>query len=577
MIEDVTLSTNLLSPVVIEDGSDPTLLTYVVATTPEPLTASASAASPSLSSMQIIITNNGRDTVTLESVQVLIPVGLTATDLIVNANNVAPSVSDPAWTFTPSASSLRGTQAVFILQPQTGAPGTIAANASITLRLQQMPTSALTGSAIVSILETSSSGQSAVAKVVVTKFPAGFLFDSLTVNIANGTALKPVAQVNSGDVITLTWNVSSVSRSNIAIYYSTADGQASDTPTSLTRWTSKPLTQDTVFTVFVKAIVPGGNEVTAALSTGVSVVRPTLKTAAITATSLTLDGPGDLTVARATTLRGPLVTSGPASFPGGLTVSGVGLTVNQGLPARLNGSLTVSGATSLSGTNVYGPAYLNQGVTINGAVAALGTKRSITIPSNGGTVTFTPPTDGFVIGMVSLANIVAGANNNGSIQATSQDGVTASASGGTFVTLNTQGCAQTGYATDSFTLPVRKGQTCTILAKVFAGSPDFTCNFVPLGQNVSQALKINEDHEDAPVTPKLLPDEIIHRIGRSRAGIIAKFADLIDSLLPEPMSREKKEHLKVLMKRLSDDDGFYLTTKPGVPPPEGEPPRMEEK
>jgi hypothetical protein len=183
-----------------------------------------------------------------------------------------------------------------------------------------------------------SSSPPAFTSFLVTTFPSGFYFNGLAALVQSsksGSSLIPVAQVNTGSTVTLVWNSSVVDTSKFNIYYSNADrGQQTASPSDIGEWTSPPLSSDTVFTVVVTASVQGGQPLTAAMSTGVSVQNPSLVAASITTGTATVTG--NATISGTTTANA--VTADGVTVNGALTTTSA--TVTDALQA---GSLSVNG------------------------------------------------------------------------------------------------------------------------------------------------------------------------------------------------------------------------------------------
>ncbi|MDQ3934048.1 MAG: hypothetical protein M3340_05385 [Actinomycetota bacterium] len=374
--------------VAVED--DPaTQLTYAPRVDPAPLTVSVPGRDPTLGALVVVITNGTPADIALTSVTFTIVVGkpgVEGSPLMPTTQGVKTLVSDTTrWSFTGPSSPVTSGTADYVLAPRAGGV-TLAAGASIYVEIYDFQTVTVPGTSTIDVAEVVGGGDPEFTSFAVSTFPDGFFFDSLTVNVRQGSALVPVAQVPSGAGITLTWNSSLANTASQTVYWSSATaGQQKATPSKLGEWSTPqgaPLTSDTVFVVVVTAQTTGGEPLTASLATAVSVQNPALVAASVQTGTLTASGPvtanGGLTASQAT-VNGPLTASG-ATVNGALTASGA-IAANGGLTASaatVNGALTASGAVAANGgltasqATVSGALTANGGATVSNGLTATG-------------------------------------------------------------------------------------------------------------------------------------------------------------------------------------------------------------
>jgi cytoskeletal protein CcmA (bactofilin family) len=270
--------------VAVED--DPaTQLTYAPRVDPAPLTVSVPGRDPTLGSLVIVITNQTATDVQVASIAFTVTVGqpgVAGTPLMPTTAGSHALVSDTTtWSLAwpgPAASPAGTVDCT--LTPATGSTATLAAGAAVYVEIYDFQTVQVPSTSTVLVTETIGTGDPAFTNIGVSTFPDGFFFDSLTVNTGAASALVPVAQVDNGTAITLSWNVSIVDPAKQTVYWSSATaGQQHATPAKLGEWSTPPdapLTSDTVFVVVVKASGDGDEPLTASLATAVSVRNPGL-------------------------------------------------------------------------------------------------------------------------------------------------------------------------------------------------------------------------------------------------------------------------------------------------------------
>lgn len=317
-------------------------LSYSIQTDPPLVQVSVPGAQSSVALLTVTIVNNSQAVVVISAITVSLPLGDDASGLVVDVSGVTPTVAPSnQWAVNPPSLSEDPT-APFTILPQASASAPLAPGAAIILSLAGAAISHATGTASIVIEESSLSGQGSTA-LAVTKYPAGFFFDGLLVNVPNGSELQPVAQVPYKTSVTLSWNVSALNPTAIAIFYSSNQGQQGPYhPSAINQWTTPaPIVADTIFTVIVQTSAATGQPVTTALSTSVSVQQPDAVLNQVQAQTLA--------VAQATTLSGPLSAQ-------------KGVAVTKGL---VTDSLQASGPATLGAVDVNGV------LTVNGSMRAL--------------------------------------------------------------------------------------------------------------------------------------------------------------------------------------------------------------
>jgi hypothetical protein len=313
-----------------------TQLLYALQVDPAPLTVSLPENDPTLASLQFVITNPTGAAVPVKSISFTLEVG-TGTPITPTTDKVQVALSDSAdWTVSTPGKITSGT-ATYTLLPKSGASYSLPANASVALQIYQMQTVTTPGTSTIVVKEVIQGASPGFTSFLVTTFPAGFFFNSLAASVPSASNLVPVAQVNTGTPVTLTWNTSVVDTNAFTIYYTDASGQQQAPPPALVgEWVSPPITCDTVFTVVVTIEGPGGQKLPASLSIAVSVQNPSLVAASVQS--------GQLAVAGNATVGGTLGVTGPATL-GNVSVGGMlGVNGNTTLATTTTGALTAASA-----------------------------------------------------------------------------------------------------------------------------------------------------------------------------------------------------------------------------------------
>ncbi|MFZ1084367.1 MAG: hypothetical protein WAN35_05335 [Terracidiphilus sp.] len=333
---------------VSQDTAGTTQLAYALQLNPAPLTVSIDGRDPLHGSLEFVMTNTTASAISVSEVSFTIQVGTDGSNLTPSTENVVTSVSDRTnWDFS-SPGKITSGPADFTLSPKTGSSVSVAAGASIIVEIIGFPTVENPGNTTITVRETTDS--TGFTSFLVTTFPSGFYFNSLSATVANGSQLVPVAQVASGSTVTMIWNSSVAELVSFTIYYSdAAQGQQTATPSDIGIWTSPPISADTVFTIVLTVSIADASPLTAALSTSVTVQNPSLVATSLTAGMATVNGP--LTVNGATQAN---------------DITATGLTVNGSVSAGIitaSGPLTVNGATQANDITATG-------LTVNGPVSA---------------------------------------------------------------------------------------------------------------------------------------------------------------------------------------------------------------
>ena len=533
-------------------GDSETTLTYAPRVDPAPLTVSVPGRDATLGSLVVVITNGTADDLDVASVTFTIVVGAPGKEgspLMPTTKGVKTVVSDTTtWAFNgPDAPVTSGT-ADFVLAPVTGSTAKLAAGTSVYVEIYDFETMQIPGTSTITVAEAIGTSDPEFTSFSISTFPAGFFFDSLIPTVQSGSALVPVAQVANGSTVTLTWNSSLSDLKNQTVYYSSAtSGQQKVTPSVLGAWTSPPLTSDTVFAVAVVAQGIGGEPLTAALVTGVSVQNPALVASSLTA--------GQVTSTGAASVVGPLTANGITAT--GITVNGAlvanGVTVNGTLSAAgatLSGALsagatTVNGALSAASANVSGNVQAGSiatgTATVNSSLYARQSKVSmITGAQTINPGNYVANTDGFVLGTVGWPSSAdPGCVGYASGQSA---GMTVFATGGNLGAFGPRWSDYQASNGNTFVLPVAAGNNYVINAQQVDGglqqaAAPIWFYWVPLGTAPS-GLATTERLGDAPddFVPLPKPRRAV-RTGAEEA------VTLLEPFLAKPLDDSTKEKL----------------------------------
>jgi hypothetical protein len=344
----------------VQSESDPAvILTYALRTNPSPLTISpALPLTARLGSLEFIITNNTVSPQIVKKIMFEIEVGSdTGAALTPTTAGTKATVSDiNNWSVGLPGTTTSG-KARYTLEPASGSSVTLAANRSVAVQIYDIQTVKVSGTTKVTVIEEMETPRTTKEiAFFVTTFPDNFFFNGLIANVLINSKPVPVAQVTSDQLVTLTWNSSVAQPDAFTIFYSSADrGQQQATPTEFDEWTTPaPLTSDTVFTLTVKVDSPnGGQPLTAAMSTVVSVRNPALIAKSIkagTAESTALTRADTLDVTETSTLRGNVTIGTAGAQSASLTING-NLT---GTTANFSKAVTIGTAAAPSDLTVTG-------------------------------------------------------------------------------------------------------------------------------------------------------------------------------------------------------------------------------
>ncbi len=368
---------------IFQDTASTTQLSYALQIDPAPFTVSIPGESPVIGSMEFVVTNPTNSTINVTSVAFSLTIGDASNCITQTTAGISTSSNDTVnWNVIGPASPVTSGTATYTLQPSSGNPFPLPAGASVVVQIFGFQTITVPGNSTINIKEITSTVS--FTSFIVTTFPTGFYFNSLSATVQNGSSLVPVAQIKTGSTVTLTWNSSVVDTSAFTIYYSNAaSGQQTAKPSDIGEWTSPALTADTVFTVAVTISAEGGQPLTAAMTTGISVQNPSLVATAITTGTATITGAasiGGALTANAITSTGVTVngalSSGSATVSGAVTAGSVG--VSNGLTAasaNVSGALTTGSATvsgALTANTISSPNVSTNALTVNNIINANG-------------------------------------------------------------------------------------------------------------------------------------------------------------------------------------------------------------
>ncbi len=381
---------------VYQDADPTTTLSYALQIDPAPFTVSIPGENPVTGSLEFVITNGTSATVTVTSVAFTLTVGSDSNCITATTAGISTSVNDSDnWNVIGPSSPVTNDPATYTLEPSSGQPYDLPAGASVVVQIFGFQTITIPGNSAINIKEITSANVG-FNSFTVTTFPTGFYFKNLAATVQSGSNLVPIAQVNAGSSVTLTWKSSVVDTTSFAIYYSNAEsGQQTALPSDVGEWASPALTSDTVFTVVVSISAEGGQPLSATMSTAVSVQNPSLVATGITA--------------------GTATVTGTASISGVLTANAInstGITVNGSLSS---GSATVSGAVSAGSATVSGTVSADSVAVTNGLTAA-SANVSGTVTTGGASVSGTVSAATVSTNALTVNNIInsgGGANMTG--------------------------------------------------------------------------------------------------------------------------------------------------------------------
>ncbi|MFI5520549.1 hypothetical protein [Streptomyces platensis] len=364
----------LVSPTRTTDAADrEPLLSYVLTTDPDPLTASEENPSTPEERGELIIVGSRRhrDPADVERIRVKVPAGTLSPDLATNLSSATARISLDGWTGTLNESSDE-----FVFTP-AGSYETIGPDTGFTIQLSQIPISRKVGTAPVTVTEYSrTSGNAFPARSTtfdVGKFPADFYLRDF---------IADALVIDNGGETTLTWK-----RSTNATY-ELLYGDTSLNVTNETTRTITNVTSDTTFYLRGTTSSDPTNPVTRILTTHVTVRKPDLDVGNLTVNGQTLfhnsvRALSDVTVTGGMNVEGALTADGPLTANGGVSAVVVGKTVRVAdlrgpadTPLKINSHVNV-----LAGNNVTvgGALTANGTLTANGNVNAVATGKTIRV------------------------------------------------------------------------------------------------------------------------------------------------------------------------------------------------------
>ncbi len=368
---------------IYQDAASTTQLSYALQIDPAPFTVSIPGENPVIGSLEFVVTNPTSQAINVTSVAFSLLIGSTSNCITQSTAGILTTSNDTVnWNIIGPPSPVTSGTATYTLQPSSGSPFSLPAGASVVVQIFGFQTLTVPGNSTINIKEMTSAPS--FTSFIVTTFPTGFYFNSLAATVESGSSLIPVAQIKTGSTVTLTWNSSVVDTSAFTIYYSNASsGQQTAKPSDIGEWTSPALSCDTVFTVAVTISAEGGQPLTAAMTTSVSVQNPSLVAAGITTGTATVTGAASISgvlSANAITSTGISVngalSSSSAAVSGTVTANSVG--VANGLTAasaNVSGALTTGSATvnnALTANTITTPSVSTNALTVNNIINANG-------------------------------------------------------------------------------------------------------------------------------------------------------------------------------------------------------------
>lgn len=255
-----------------------TNLTYALRTNPVPLQVSLVNAT-STADIQLVITNQHADAVSVDEIMLTVLVGADAASLTDQTSAALTTDWSPHAEWSVQAPASPGQDKnVYTVEASDSGTGSLATGDSIVVTFVGVPINTALGTTTLSLIEKTSMG-SGEAAYALAKFPYGFWFDNLTVLDPQSSAV--VSQVAHGGAVRLAWDSSVTDASSYTVYYSTAQGQQKATPTTVNQWELSQVFQDTLFNVELTLDDVSGETVTHVLTTSVAVTQPDLSVTSV--------------------------------------------------------------------------------------------------------------------------------------------------------------------------------------------------------------------------------------------------------------------------------------------------------
>jgi hypothetical protein len=537
------------------------LLTYTFSTAPSPIQAStAHAESNALLNVWVSSTGN---TIYCNQLIIAVPIGSAKTDLTENPPTLTPNVTtwvvSSAIIVTAQELGLTGNANYAIFYCDCTAPQHYLINYNLVFSMNVQPVNQHTGPFQYIVNE--NSGQTSNPKqfeqrrtiFTITKEAAQFyLTNFIAVSATTTTGIEPRSLFSNGEPLRFIWESNGT---NFSLYVNNQpkplySGQ--DTAYTL----SSGITANATFTLQGTMASHVDDEAQPSLDAtlDVTISNPDITATSITTETLTVVDTGTL-IGDATLdsakVDGTLSVTGTSTLNGSnTTLAALTTTGNSNLlgqatlgNARVNGTLNATGTTTLGRTTITG-------LTIQNALSMLN-------PRAINTGTYTASSDGLVIGKISGPSdawkrslVWISGYIIGSIAAQATGGNVESWKDGN-KNFTMQGNAK------SFMLPVSQGLTWTISAQIATGNeenPSINFYWIPFGKNA---------------TLEKLPDIEIPTAERPQAELLVRpsrkerVAAVVDALVAMPGIRSTPDiqrRLTLVLQQLAD----HLPSSPSI-------------
>lgn len=224
-----------------------TELSYAITTDPNPLQANASGSGSVKANMTLLVSNPTGNYITVNSINLTIPVGANASNLTADASSIRTGGPE-GWTINAAGG-------VFVLTPNPG-NGTLGRE-GLSFAFNNIIPNDQVGTAQICITE--DTGETATTSIPVSKFPPQFSVSDLKATPPN---------LDPGGSTTLSWNGSEGASYAIAFGSTTVPNLGPKGP-----YVASDLQSDTVFTLIVTSSA-GGDPIETQLQLTVTVNRP---------------------------------------------------------------------------------------------------------------------------------------------------------------------------------------------------------------------------------------------------------------------------------------------------------------